>query len=104
MAKVKLEERYVSFVQVTVDTLVAETGYPVIGKTMTTSGLATKEQLKALVRRGALKCVQVSAGRGHMNAYYTEGVIPHVIREEESKHSEQGESSEVIQGTRAQER
>lgn len=84
-----------------IEIMVLAEGNPVIGQALIQSGMATRTELRKLEKSGDLKVCLVDSGRGIMKAYYTEGAVPHALRDGESNDSEQPsevhnpESSEV---------
>lgn len=86
-------EQQERFVKLTVDGLVVETGMPAIGFAIIKAGLIDKAGLKRMVKKGMIKVVRVSAGKGHVVAYYTDDAIPPLIADkgEDALESEIGE-------------
>ncbi len=98
MSKKKLHAVQIEFITATINRLVAKTGLPVAAQTIERAGIATRQELRKLEKDVVLKSCLVTAGRGIMNAYYTEGVVPDVVRRKQAEgdeHREPGEPSEV---------
>jgi uncharacterized protein YpbB len=72
----KLQENYVNYVRNSVNVLVRDTGYPVLAKSLTEAGIATRKQLKVLVKKGHIMEMKVRVGRTIYNAYFTESEPP----------------------------
>lgn len=78
------------FIQAVVDGMVASTGMPAVGFALVESGLISKNGLKKMVRKGKLKMIQVTFGQGHVNAYYTDKIIPALLTDKEEKADDTG--------------
>ena len=88
MAKT-ISAQQTEFIRETVERLVRRTGFPVTSQVLTGSGIATREELRKLEKKGILKSCLVTAGRGILNAYYTEGAVPDVVKQKQAQLAEQ---------------
>ena len=89
MSKKKLHAVQIEFITATINRLVAKTGLPVAAQTIERAGIATRQELRKLEKDGILKSCLVTAGRGIMNAYYTEGAVPDVVKQKQAQLAEQ---------------
>lgn len=90
----------IAYITNVIDGLVESTGYPVAGSVIRQSGLATRAELRYMEHKGVLKSCYVSAGKGALSAYYTEGVIPNAIKQKQANNSEPTPSEVELQGGR----
>lgn len=91
----KVDEHQSMLIISTVEGLVLKTKAPVATSVLVKTGLATRAELRKLEKSGLLKRCLVSAGRGIMNAYYTEGAVPDAIRRKQAERAEQRRPSEI---------
>lgn len=97
------QEQYELFVKMTVDGLVSSSDFPVIANVLEEAEIADRATLRKLERKGILTCMRISVGRGHMNAYFTEDVLPKYERERRAQDAannqpEQPDAGEELQG------
>lgn len=89
MGRVTLEEKTINYVRNAVDLTVGNTGYPVLGRYLEEAGIATRKQVRVLVRKGLLKEVTVKQNNGRYGsgtqykAYYTERHVPEWVTKQE---------------------
>lgn len=78
-----LEEKVTHYIMNAIDIAVAEE-YPVLEDNLVSSGVATKNQLKELVKQDKIKMVLARAGNVMYKAYYTDRCLPKTYLEEVS--------------------
>ncbi len=81
-------EKRKNFIQNAINLIVKDTGYPVLSTTLTSTDLATRQELRALEHKGRIIGIDVEVPSEALpgkfvqyRAYYTEQLIPHNINE-----------------------
>lgn len=91
MTTIRLEDKFINYVRNSVDLVVGKTGYPVLGKYLIETGIATRQQLRLLEKKKLLKSIDVKVKNPHnllgtiYKAYYTERNIPQYVKEQQGE-------------------
>lgn len=84
MGRITLEEKVINYVRNALDLSVGNTGYPVLGRHLETSGVASRKQLRALEKKGHILSIEVYDPKGtKFVAYYTERKVPEWVTKQE---------------------